>query len=151
MEHKAYTSFDSGFLWGAATASFQVEGAVKEDGKGLSVIDVMPKNPAITDFSVAADHYHHIEEDVALMAEMGLKVYRFSIAWTRIFPKGNGEVNQAGVDFYNRLIDALIKHQIEPLVTIYHFDYPQSLVEQYGGWISRESIEDYRGLCRVLI
>ncbi|GGP10119.1 glycoside hydrolase family 1 protein [Oceanobacillus neutriphilus] len=150
MEYKAYTSFDPDFLWGAATASFQVEGAVEEDGKGLSVIDVMPKNPAITDFSVAVDHYHHIEEDVALMAELGLKVYRFSIAWTRIFPNGNGEVNQAGVDFYNRLIDALIKHQIEPLVTIYHFDYPQSLVEQYGGWISRESIEDYRAYAEFL-
>ncbi|WP_152658132.1 glycoside hydrolase family 1 protein [Oceanobacillus sp. CFH 90083] len=150
MEYKAYTSFDPDFLWGASTASFQVEGAAEEGGKGLSVIDVMPKNPAITDFSVAADHYHRIEEDVALMAELGLKVYRFSIAWTRIFPDGNGEVNEEGVAFYNRLINALIKHHIEPLVTIYHFDYPQSLVEQYGGWISRESIEDYRSYAAFL-
>ncbi|WP_368901014.1 glycoside hydrolase family 1 protein [Oceanobacillus oncorhynchi] len=150
MEYKAYTSFDPDFLWGAATSSFQIEGAVKEDGKGLSVIDMIEKNPAITDFSVASDHYHRIEEDVALMAELGLKVYRFSIAWTRIFPDGNGEVNEKGVDFYNRLIDALVKYNIEPLVTIYHFDYPQSLVDQYGGWLSRKSIEDYRAYAAFL-
>lgn len=150
MEYKAYTSFDPDFLWGAATSSFQIEGAAKEDGKGLSVIDMIEKNPAITDFSVASDHYHRIEEDVALMAELGLKVYRFSIAWTRIFPDGNGEVNEKGVDFYNRLIDALVKYNIEPLVTIYHFDYPQSLVEQYGGWLSRKSIEDYRAYAAFL-
>ncbi|MBS4207113.1 glycoside hydrolase family 1 protein [Bacillus sp. FJAT-50079] len=150
MEYKAYTSFAPDFLWGAATSSFQVEGAAKVDGKGLSVIDVMQKNPAITDFSVAIDHYNRMEEDVALMAELGLKVYRFSIAWTRIFPNGNGEVNEKGVVFYNRLINELVKHNIEPLVTIYHFDYPQSLVEQYGGWMSRKSIEDYRAYAEFL-
>jgi 6-phospho-beta-glucosidase len=150
MEYKTYTSFDPNFLWGAGTSSFQVEGADQEDGKGLSVIDVMQKSPEITDFSVASDHYHRLEEDVALMAELGLKVYRFSIAWTRIFPKGNGAVNKKGVDFYNRLINELIKHNIEPLVTMYHFDYPQSLIEQYGGWMSRKSIEDYRAYAEFL-
>lgn len=150
MEVKHNESFGSGFLWGAATSSFQVEGAHTEDGKGLSVIDVMKKNPNTTNFSVASDHYHRMEEDVALMAELGLKVYRFSIAWTRIFPEGNGEVNQKGVDFYNRLIDELIKHGIEPLVTIYHFDYPQGLVEQYGGWMDRKSIDDYKNYAEFL-
>ncbi|WP_440897658.1 glycoside hydrolase family 1 protein [Amphibacillus sp. Q70] len=151
MDWKDIESYPNDFLWGASTSSFQIEGAATTDGKGLSVIDVMEKQPDITDFSIAADHYHHLEEDVALMADMGLKVYRFSISWTRIFPQGNGEVNQAGVDFYNRLIDALKKYQIEPLVTIYHFDYPQALVDQYGGWLSRQSITDYHRYATFLL
>ncbi len=150
MEFKDNQSFGSGFLWGASTSAFQVEGASEKDGKGLSVIDMMKKNPTITDFSVASDHYHRFKEDVALMAELGLNVYRFSIAWTRIFPNGNGEINEKGVAFYNELIDELVKHQIEPLVTIYHFDYPQSLVDQYGGWISRQSIEDFHAYAEFL-
>ncbi|WP_078394573.1 glycoside hydrolase family 1 protein [Shouchella patagoniensis] len=150
MEHKQNETFSSDFLWGAATSSFQVEGAQNEGGKGLSVIDVMKKNPKITDFSVAIDHYHRYKEDVKLMADLGLKVYRFSIAWTRIFPKGNGEVNEEGVAFYNDLINELVSYNIEPLITIYHFDYPQDLVEQYGGWMSRKSIEDYRAYAEFL-
>lgn len=150
MEWKNREGYPDNFLWGAATSSFQIEGAATADGKGLSVIDVMEKKADITDFSVASDHYHHMEEDVALMAELGLKIYRFSIAWTRIFQDGNGEVNQKGVDFYNRLIDTLKKYDIEPLVTMYHFDYPQALVEQYGGWISRQSIDDYHSYAAFL-
>ncbi|MBC1631474.1 glycoside hydrolase family 1 protein [Listeria welshimeri] len=150
MEFRKNKAFPTDFLWGASTSSFQVEGAWQEDGKGLSVIDVMKKNPKITDFTVAVDHYHRMKEDVALMAELGLKVYRFSIAWTRIFPSGRGDINQKGVDFYNDLIDELCKYGIEPLVTIYHFDYPQSLVEEYGGWMSRKSVEDYRAYAEFL-
>lgn len=150
MEFKENKSFPATFLWGASTSSFQVEGAWQEDGKGLSVIDVMEKNPEITDFTIAVDHYHRMKEDVALMAELGMKVYRFSIAWTRIFPNGSGSVNQRGVDFYNALIDELCKYGIEPLVTIYHFDYPQALVEEYGGWVSRQSVEDYRAYAEFL-
>ncbi|EOI6974629.1 glycoside hydrolase family 1 protein [Listeria monocytogenes] len=150
MEFRKNKAFPNDFLWGASTSSFQVEGAWQEDGKGVSVIDVMAKNPKITDFTVAVDHYHRMKEDVALMAELGLKVYRFSIAWTRIFPTGRGNINQKGVDFYNDLIDELCKYGIEPLVTIYHFDYPQGLVEEYGGWVSRNSVEDYRAYAEFL-
>lgn len=143
METLKLNSFPKDFLWGASTAAFQCEGAAQEDGKGLSVMDVRKQDPSICDYEVASDHYHHYKEDVALMKECGLKAYRFSIAWTRIFPNGNGEVNQAGVDFYNRLIDELISADIVPIVTIYHFEYPQGLIDQYGGWIDRRSIDDY--------
>lgn len=135
--------FPDNFLWGAATSSFQVEGAWNDDGKGLSVIDMKKKDSTITDFTVASDHYHMYKKDIKLMAELGLKAYRFSVAWTRIFPNGRGEINRKGVEFYNNLINELLKYGIEPILTIYHFDYPQKLVEEYGGWISRKSIEDY--------
>ena len=143
MQTKRINDFPENFLWGSSSASFQIEGAAYEDGKGLSVMDVRKIKPEICDYSVASDHYHRYKEDVALMKECGLKAYRFSIAWTRIFPNGNGEVNQKGVDFYNDLIDELVRNDITPIVTIYHFDYPQGLIEQYGGWISRKSIDDY--------
>ena len=143
METRKINDFPQDFLWGSSSASFQCEGAAREDGKGLSVMDVRKIDPSICDFSVASDHYHRYKEDVALMKEMGLKAYRFSIAWTRIFPQGNGEVNEKGVAFYNDLIDELIKADITPIVTIYHFDYPVGLVKQYGGWLDRRSIDDY--------
>lgn len=143
METRTLNSFPQNFLWGSATAAFQCEGAAYEDGKGLSVMDVREQNPDICNYEVASDHYHHFKEDVALMKECGLKAYRFSIAWTRIFPQGNGEVNQKGVDFYNHLIDELVAAHITPIVTIYHFEYPQGLIEQYGGWLNRKSIDDY--------
>ncbi len=143
MQTKRINDFPENFLWGSSSASFQIEGAAYEDGKGLSVMDVRKIKPEICDYSVASDHYHRYKEDVALMKECGLKAYRFSIAWTRIFPNGNGEVNQKGVDFYNDLIDELVRNDITPIVTIYHFDYPQGLIDQYGGWISRKSIDDY--------
>lgn len=143
METRRINPFPKDFLWGASTAAFQCEGAAHEDGKGLSVMDVRKQDPSICNFDVASDHYHRFREDVALMKEMGLRAYRFSIAWTRIFPEGNGEVNQAGVDFYNRLIDELVAAGITPVVTIYHFEYPQGLVDQYGGWLDRRSIDDY--------
>ncbi len=143
METKKINSFPDDFMWGSATAAFQCEGAAHEDGKGLSVMDVRKQDPSICNYEVASDHYHHYKEDVALMKECGLKAYRFSIAWTRIFPEGNGAVNLKGVDFYNSLIDELIAAGITPIVTLYHFEYPQGLVEQYGGWLNRRSIDDY--------
>lgn len=143
MQTRKVNDFPKDFLWGASSAAFQIEGAAYEDGKGLSVMDVRKVKPEICDYSVASDHYHRYKEDIALMKECGLKAYRFSIAWTRIFPNGNGEVNQKGVDFYNDLINELIRNDIVPIVTIYHFEYPQGLVDQYGGWINRRSIEDY--------
>lgn len=147
------------FLWGAASAAFQVEGAYNEEGKGLSLADLrsMKINPndepsksqvsvgmKIADSTVASDFYHHWEEDIELMKELGLKSYRFSIAWTRIFPHGNElEPNKAGLEFYDKVINRLNKYGIEPIVTLYHFDFPLGLVEEYGGWKSRKSIEDF--------
>lgn len=150
MEYRHKQGFPKDFLWGSATSAFQVEGAWQEDGKGTSVIDVWKLADDITDFKVASDHYHHIDEDVALMKEMGLKAYRFSIAWTRILPDGNGAVNPKGIAFYNHLINALCDAGIQPLVTIYHFDYPLALVEKYGGWMHRKSIEDFVNYARIL-
>ncbi len=143
MQTRKIKEFPEDFLWGASSAAFQCEGAAHEDGKGLSVMDVRKIDPSICNFDVASDHYHRYKEDIALMKEMGLKAYRFSIAWTRIFPNGNGEVNQKGVDFYNDLIDEIVKAGITPIATIYHFEYPQGLIEQYGGWLDRRSIDDY--------
>ena len=135
------------FLWGSASAAYQIEGAYQEDGKGLSNWDEFVKIPGKTfeesTGEVAVDHYHRYKEDVALMAEMGLKTYRFSIAWTRIFPTGRGEVNQKGLKFYEELIDECLKQNIEPMVTLYHWDIPQALVEEYGGWESPKIIDDF--------
>ena len=105
MFYKTLKKFPDDFLWGASTSAYQVEGAYDEDGKGLSVQDIYETPEGITDFKVASDHYHHRTEDVKLMAEMGLKAYRFSIAWTRIIPDGDGKVNTAGIAFYNDLTD----------------------------------------------
>ena len=143
MEVKKVKPFPKDFLWGSATSSFQCEGAANMYGKGASVIDKREVPEGQCNYDIASDHYHHYKEDVALMKELGLKAYRFSISWTRIFPSGSGIVNEEGVTFYNNLINELVNAGIEPIVTIYHFDYPQGLVDKYGGWISRESINDY--------
>ncbi len=135
--------FPDSFLWGAATAAYQVEGAYRQDGKGLSIWDVYSHLPGITyrgtNGDIAADHYNRYREDVRLMAEMGLRSYRFSIAWARIFPDGTGEVNARGIDFYHRLIDELLKYDIVPFITLYHWDLPQAL-QDIGGWENRELI-----------
>jgi 6-phospho-beta-glucosidase len=154
MIHKKLADFPKGFLWGAASAAYQVEGAWNEDGKGVSNWDIYSKLPGATfkgtNGDVAVDHYHRYKEDVALMAEMGLKAYRFSIAWTRIYPQGRGEVNEGGLKFYDDLINELIKYKIEPVVTVYHWDLPQALQAAYGGWESREIIEDFNTYCVTL-
>ncbi len=143
MEHLKLKPFPKDFLWGASTSAYQVEGAYDEDGKGLSVSDVAPIPEGTTDFKVASDHYHHYKEDIALLAEMGFKEYRFSIAWPRIIPDGDGEINPKGIAFYNSLIDEIVKYHITPVVTLYHFDLPNALQEKYGGWKSRQCIKDY--------
>jgi 6-phospho-beta-glucosidase len=147
-------AFPDGFLWGAASAAYQVEGAFDADGKGPSIWDVFSRIPGKTfensNGDVAADHYHRFAEDVALMAEIGLEAYRFSIAWSRIFPAGRGEINEAGLAFYDRLIDALRAAGIEPVLTLYHWDLPQALADAYGGWESREIIEDFDRYCTTL-
>jgi len=134
--------FRDDFIWGAASASYQIEGAVNEDGRGASVWDMFCKQPGrIIDGSsgdTACDHYHRYKEDIALMKELGIKAYRFSIAWPRIIPDGDGKVNEKGLDFYERLIDALGEAGITPCATLFHWDYPYELFRK-GGWMNKES------------
>lgn len=140
---KSSRKFPQSFLWGAGSAAYQVEGAWNEDGKGLSNWDVFAKKPGKTfqgtTGEIAADHYHRYREDVSLMKEMGLKSYRFSISWSRIFPDASGVVNPAGVAFYTNLLDELNRNGIQPMVTLFHWDLPQYL-EEKGGWENRETI-----------
>lgn len=143
------SSFKKEFLWGASTSAYQVEGAHNEDGKGLSVQDVKVIPEGTSDFKVCSDHYHQFKKDVKLFSELGLKVYRFSIAWTRILPNGTGEVNEKGITFYSNLIDELLKHDIVPLITMYHFDLPYEL-EKKGGWSNRSTIDAFVTYCEIL-
>lgn len=133
------------FLWGASTSAFQVEGAYDLDGKGLSIADVRSfKKKDHLNTKVTVDHYHHLEEDVALMKELGLKSYRFSVSWPRIFPNGDETTpNLMGLAFYHKLIDLLVANGIEPIITLFHFDQPYGLIQKYGGWVARESITDF--------
>ncbi len=132
--------FPPGFVWGTATSAYQVEGAARTDGRGESIWDRFTRKPgAIWDGStgdVSCDHYHTWKKDVALMKQLGIGGYRFSLAWPRVLPDGRGRVNHAGLDFYSRLVDALLEADIEPFVTLYHWDLPQALQER-GGWASR--------------
>ena len=134
--------FPTHFLWGAATASYQIEGAVHEDGRGTSIWDDFAATPGKTyqgqSGEIAADHYHRVEEDSNLMVQLGLGAYRFSIAWPRILPEGRGTINPAGLDFYDRLVDTLLSKGIQPFATLYHWDLPSSL-EQAGGWRNRDT------------
>ena len=145
MDEKKFV-FPKNFVWGAATASYQIEGAWDEDGKGENIWDRFSHTPGnVQDGDtgdVACDHYHRWREDIGLMKELGLKAYRFSIAWPRIFPNGRGEVNQAGIDFYSQLVDALLKAEIEPCVTLYHWDLPQAIQDE-GGWPARMSVDAF--------
>ncbi len=142
--------FPDGFLWGASCSAHQTEGAWDVDGKGLSVQDTRPRdNHEIADFTTAVGFYDRYREDIALLAEMGAKVFRFSIAWTRILPDGTGEVNEAGLRHYDDVINACLEHGIEPMITLYHFDLPQAL-EDRGGWDSRETIEAFAEYARIV-
>src|SRR5215472_17272582 len=140
-------AFPAGFLWGTATASYQVEGAVAEDGRGPSVWDTFSHTPGKVANNatgdVADDHYHRYKDDVQLMKGLGVKTYRFSIAWPRVFPQGSGAPNPKGLDFYNRLVDELLANGIEPFATLYHWDLPQALQTRVGGWESRETAQAF--------
>lgn len=135
--------FPEHFRWGTGTYSYQVEGAAYEDGKGESIWDRFCATPGTIlngdNGLVACDHYHRYPEDVRLLRQMGVQMYHFSIAWPRIIPLGRGQVNQRGFDFYDRLIDTLLEANIEPFVTLYHWDLPQALQDAIGGWASRET------------
>ncbi len=145
--------FPPDFLWGAATAAYQIEGAWDADDKGESIWDRFTHTPGnIEDHStgdVACDHYHRWQDDIALMQALGLRAYRFSIAWPRILPQGRGRVNQVGLDFYSRLVDGLLKAGIKPCVTLYHWDLPQAL-QDTGGWATRTTAEAFVEYADVL-
>ena len=152
-------AFPDNFLWGGATAANQCEGAYDEDGKGLSIQDILPKGfgkrtevPTSDNLKLRGiDHYHRYKEDIKLFAEMGFKVYRFSIAWSRIYPTGEEEVpNEKGLEFYDHVVDECLKYGIEPLVTISHYETPLALAEKYNGWASRKLIDLYLKYCNTL-
>lgn len=141
--------FPDGFLWGASTSAFQVEGAWGEGGRGRSTTDRGFGIPGITDGSVASDHYHRWKEDVDLMAELGLKTYRMSFSWCRIIPDATCEPNPEALAFYDGLIDYLLEKGIEPFVTLYHFECPQALVDEFGGWLDRRMIDAFARYAEV--
>ena len=145
--------FPPDFLWGAATASYQIEGASTADGRGPSIWDTFSRRPGAVwngdTGDIACDHYHRMNEDLDLLAQVGARAYRFSVAWPRIIPKGTGSVNQAGLDFYRRLVDGLRDRDIEPTLTLYHWDLPQPL-EDRGGWCVRETAEAYAQYVEVV-
>ena len=139
------------FIWGVSTSSFQIEGATREDGRGPSVWDTYGQTGAIANHDtgdVACDHYRRYPEDIALMRKLGVQAYRFSVAWPRVLPKGRGMPNEAGLAFYDRVIDALLAAGIEPWLCLYHWDLPQAL-DDLGGWTTRNSVgwfADYAAL-----
>ncbi len=146
-------AFKDGFIWGAATASYQIEGAWNEDGKGPNIWDVSAKYGHVKHNEtgeVAVDHYHHMKEDVSLMKKLGLKAYRFSISWTRVLPEGTGKVNDKGLKFYSDLVDELISNGIEPMITLFHWDYPYAL-DCRGGWKNSESSEWFLEYTKVVV
>jgi len=158
VSRKAETGGDlprlpEGFRFGTSTASYQIEGAVAEDGKGVSIWDTFTHEPdRIVDGStgdVACDHYHRYVEDVALMKRLGSDGYRFSISWPRIFPTGSGSINQAGLDFYDRLVDELVGAGVKPMATLYHWDLPQAL-EDDGGWLNRATVDRFAEYAGVI-
>ncbi|MBV9864376.1 MAG: beta-glucosidase [Abitibacteriaceae bacterium] len=147
-------SFPKEFVWGAAAASYQIEGAAREDGKGLSVWDMLCRKPGAIwsghSGDVACDHYHRYPEDIGLMQQIGLYAYRLSLSWPRIMPDGVGTVNDAGLAFYDRLIDALLAANITPYVTLFHWDYPYELYCR-GGWLNRDSSDWFAEYTAVVV
>nr|WP_106583998.1 GH1 family beta-glucosidase [Murinocardiopsis flavida] len=151
--HRPEVRFPAGFVWGSATAAFQVEGATTADGRGTSIWDTFAARPGRIvggdTGEPATDHYRRYPEDIALMRELGLGSYRFSIAWPRVLPAGKGAVNRAGLDFYDRLIDGLLAAGIEPWPTLYHWDLPQTL-EDAGGWTRRDTAQRFAEYAAVV-
>ena len=146
--------FQENFIWGAASAAYQIEGAYNEDGKGLSIWDVYSGFHGNTryneDGKTACDHYHRVDEDIDLMKKLGIKAYRFSISWARVIPEGTGEVNEKGLKFYSDLVDKLLANGIEPIVTLYHWDYPYAL-HRKGAWLNDECSEWFLEYTKVIV
>ncbi len=154
MNESTFVSFPEGFNWGAATSSYQIEGAATSGGRGPSIWDTFSADPGrIADRStgaIACDHYNHYRSDVALMKDLGLHTYRFSIAWPRVIPEGVGAVNGEGLDFYDRLVDELLEANITPMPTLYHWDLPQAL-EDKNGWVSRDTAHAFGDYTEVVV
>ena len=148
------SAFPKDFVWGCAASAYQIEGAWNEDGKGESIWDRLTHTPGIIKTGdtgdVACDFYHRYREDVAIMKELGLKSYRFSISWPRVFPTGKGDINQKGLDFYDRLVDELLAAGITPFPTLYHFDLPQALQDE-GGWLNRDTAGYFADYCAAVV
>ncbi|MCA9258538.1 MAG: family 1 glycosylhydrolase, partial [Planctomycetales bacterium] len=146
--------FSDRFVWGAAASSYQIEGAAETEGKGPSIWDEFCRQPGVIrrgeSGAVAADHYHRFREDVALMSEIGIRAYRGSVSWPRVMPAGTGEVNAAGLDFYDALVDALLERQIEPWLTLYHWDLPLALQEA-GGWLNPQMPNWFADYTRAVV
>ncbi len=152
MAHPLFCPFPEDFIWGVATAAFQIEGATLEGGRGPSTWDTFCRRPGAiandANADRAVDHYHRYKEDVALMRDLGVKAYRFSVSWSRVFPHGTGMPNSEGVDFYHRLVDELLAAGIQPWMTLFHWDLPQALEDRFGGWESKDCLKafaDYAG------
>lgn len=147
--------FGKEFIWGAATASYQIEGATNQDGRGQSVWDSFARQPGRVvnndDGRIACEHYHRYKEDVAMMKELGIDAYRFSLAWPRIMPTGEGAINEKGLAFYDRLIDELLAKDITPWITLFHWDLPQALQDNYGGWQSKEVSQRFADYAKVVV
>ncbi len=143
--------FRKDFLWGGSVSSMQTEGAWNEGGKGLSIYDVMPIKEGHSDWKVAIDFYHRYKEDIALFAGMGFNSYRFSISWSRVFPEGEGKVNEEGLQFYDKVVDELIANGIEPMICLYHFDTPLALMKKYGGWTSRKLADAFIAYAETIV
>lgn len=141
--------FPETFFWGASTSAYQVEGASLTNGKGPSSQDTKELPEGTADLTVSVDHYHKFKEDIALMAEMGFRSYRFSISWSRVIPEGTGQANQEGLDFYSDLIDECLKYGIEPIITMFHFDMPAAL-DARGSWGNRDSVEWFVDYAKLL-
>lgn len=142
-------AFPKSFLWGVSTSAFQIEGGALEGGRGVATTDLASRASGMADTSVASDHYHHWREDVALMKELGIRVYRMGFSWSRIMPHADAVPSREGLAFYDALIDELLRQGIQPLVTLYHFECPQALVDSFGGWQSRKMIDSYLEYARV--
>lgn len=148
-------NFGKDFLFGAATASYQIEGATNEDGRGISIWDTFAQAPGKVlnndDGLRACNHYHLYKDDVAMIKDLGIDAYRFSIGWPRIMPSGEGNINTKGVEFYDRLIDELLAKEIQPWITLFHWDLPQALQDKYGGWLSKEVSKRFAEYTTVVV
>jgi beta-glucosidase len=148
------STFPDAFLWGVATSAYQIEGAVDADGRGSSIWDTFTHQPGRIlhgdTGDIAADHYHRLDQDLDLLAELRIQAYRFSIAWPRVQPNGTGELNLRGVDFYRRVLDGLASRGIEPMVTLYHWDLPQAL-EDEGGWLNRDTAARFADYAALMV
>ncbi len=153
MQTEKNLVFPPNFVWGTASSAYQIEGAWDIGGRGLSIWDTFSHVAGNIERNengdTAADHYHRWQEDIALMAQLGLPAYRFSISWSRVLPQGRGEINQTGLDFYDRLVDSLLEKNIEPYVTLYHWDLPQALQDQ-GGWMQPRIVDDFARYAEVV-